>query len=194
MPSRMRAAARNPLSEPPLGRSTWVDVTGDHDLGAESQAGQEHLHLLGRGVLGLVEDDERVVEGAATHVRQRRDLDDAGFHQLRNGLGVHHVVQRVVQRAQIRVDLVVQGAGQESQPLAGLDRRPGQDDAADLFVLQRLHGLGHRQVGLAGTGRPHPEHDRVLVDGVDVVLLVERLRTDRLAAPGDDVEAEHLGG
>ena len=53
------------------------DVAGDHDLGAEAEPGQEHLHLLGRGVLRLVEDDEGVVERAAAHVGQRRDLDRA---------------------------------------------------------------------------------------------------------------------
>ena len=50
-------------------------VAGDDRLGAEPDAGQEHLHLLGRGVLRLVEDDEAGVERAAPHERQRRDLD-----------------------------------------------------------------------------------------------------------------------
>src|SRR2546422_10714687 len=36
------------------------DVAVDHRLGAEADAREEHLHLLGRGVLRLVEDDERV--------------------------------------------------------------------------------------------------------------------------------------
>src|SRR5688500_18150588 len=47
--------------EPALGATREVDlrhVTGDHDLGPEAQPGQEHLHLLGGGVLRLVEDDE----------------------------------------------------------------------------------------------------------------------------------------
>jgi hypothetical protein len=34
----------------------------------------------------------------------------------------------------------------------------------------------------------------VRVDGVDVALLVERLGPDGLATPGQDVEAQHLGG
>ena len=164
-----------------LGQVDLGDVAGDHDLGAEAEPGQEHLHLLGRGVLRLVEDDERVVERAATHVGQRRDLDGAGRHQPRDRLGVDHVVQRVVERPQVGVDLLVQRAGQEAEPLAGLDRRPGQDDPVDLLGLQRLDGLGHRQVGLAGAGRADAEDDRVLVDGVDVALLVERLGPDRLA-------------
>ena len=128
-------AARSPDREPP-GEIDLGDVAGDDDLGPESEAREEHLHLLGRGVLRLVENDERVVERATAHVRERRDLDDARLHQLRDRLDVHHVVQRVVQRPQVRVDLVVQRAGQEAQTLACLDRRTGQDDAADLLGLQ----------------------------------------------------------
>ncbi len=152
------------------------DVAGDDDLRAEAEAGQEHLHLLGRRVLRLVENDERVVQRAAAHVGQRRDLDRAGLHQPRQRVGIEHVVQRVEQRPQVRVDLVEQRAGQEAEPLARLDRRAGQDDAVDLLGQQRLHGLGHGEVGLAGAGRADAEDDRVLVDRVDVALLVQRLR------------------
>src|SRR5215470_17873851 len=35
-------------------------VPRDDDPGAEAEPGQEHFHLLGRGVLRLVQDDERV--------------------------------------------------------------------------------------------------------------------------------------
>src|SRR5439155_19055548 len=38
------------------------DVAGHDHLRAEPEPSQEHLHLLGRRVLRLVEDDERVVE------------------------------------------------------------------------------------------------------------------------------------
>ena len=59
------------------------DVAGHHGLGPEPDAGQEHLHLLGRGVLRLVEHDERVVERAAAHVGQRGDLDRAAVDVAR---------------------------------------------------------------------------------------------------------------
>src|SRR5690349_7346301 len=36
-------------------------VAGDDDLGAVAHAREEHLHLRGRGVLRLVEDDEALV-------------------------------------------------------------------------------------------------------------------------------------
>ena len=41
------------------------DVAGDDDLRPEADAGEEHLHLLGRRVLRLVEDDEAAVQRAA---------------------------------------------------------------------------------------------------------------------------------
>ena len=60
-PSRMPSTTRRPDLRA-AGQVDLGDVAGDHDLGAEAEPGQEHLHLLGRGVLRLVEDDERVVE------------------------------------------------------------------------------------------------------------------------------------
>src|SRR5688572_7278763 len=61
---------RKRLDEPRLPRMRKIDlrdVAGDDRLRPEAQTGQEHLHLLGGRVLRLVEDDERVVEGAAAH-------------------------------------------------------------------------------------------------------------------------------
>ena len=130
-------------------------------LRAEPETGEEHLHLLGRGVLRLVEHDERVVERAAAHVRERSHLDGARRQKLRHDLGVHHLVERVVERAEVGVDLVGEGARQEAEPLTGLDGGPREDDARDLAPLQRLDGLGHREVGLAGAGRADAEDDRV---------------------------------
>jgi hypothetical protein len=80
-----------------------------------------------------------------------------------------------------------------SPPFAGLDGRAAEDDAVDLLRLQRLHRLGHGEVGLAGAGRADAEGDGVLVDRVDVPLLVEGLRADRAAPVAQDVEGQHLG-
>ena len=76
--------------------------------------------------------------------------------------GIHQVVQRVVDRAQIGIDLLAHVAGQEAEPLAGLDRRPRQDDAVDLLALEQLHRLRDREPGLAGAGRAGAEHQ---IDG-----------------------------
>ena len=81
-------------------------VAGDDHPAAEAEAREEHLHLLRRRVLRLVEDDERVVERAAAHEGQRRDLDLALLDQGRELLAVHHVVERVEQRPEVGVDLL----------------------------------------------------------------------------------------
>ena len=178
----------------PAGEVDLGGVAGDDHLRPEAEAGEEHLHLRRGGVLRFVEDDERVVQRPPAHVRQRRDFDDAGFHELRDQLRVHHVPQRIVQRAQVGVDLLVEGARQEAEVLAGFDGRAGQDDPLYFLALQGLHGLGHGQVRLAGAGGADAEDDGVAVDGVDVVLLALRLGPHDLAAPRHDAAAgEHVG-
>ena len=165
----------------PVGHVDLRGVAGDDDLRAEADAGEEHLHLLGRRVLRLVEDDEAVVERATAHERQRRHLDRLALEQALRALGLDHVVQGVVERAQVRIDLGHQVAGQEAEPLAGLDGGTGEDDPLHLLGLQRLHRHRHRQPALAGTGRAEAERDDVVADGVDVALLAGRLRSHRLA-------------
>ena len=107
-------------------------VAGDDDLRAEPEPGQEHLHLLGRRVLGLVEDDERVVERAPAHERERRHLDRPLLEVRVEPVGVEHVVERVEERSQVRVDLREHVAREEAEPLPGLDGGPRQDDPAHL--------------------------------------------------------------
>ena len=127
-------------------------VTGDDHPRAEPEPREEHLHLLGRRVLRLVEDDERVVERAAAHERERRDLDRPALHVPGEPLGIEHVVERVVQRAQVRIDLREHVAREEPEPLARLDRRPREDDAADLALGERRR----RRAPSRGTSCPVP--------------------------------------
>ena len=156
---------------------------------AEADARQEHLHLLAGGVLRLVEDDEAVVERAAAHVRQRRDLDVTALKILRVGVRAEHLEERVVQRAQVGVDLVLQVAGQKAQPLARLNRRAREDDAVDALGAKRRDCLRHGEVSLAGAGRADAERDRVLLNGIQIRALTERLGLDGLALGRD---AHHI--
>ena len=100
------------------------------------------------------------------------------LHVAGDLLGLEHVVQRVEQRPQVRVDLRHQVAGQEAEPLAGLDRRPREDDAVDLAARERRRGHGDGEERLAGAGGADAEGDRVVADRVDVALLVDRLGRD----------------
>src|SRR5690349_9603852 len=70
------------------------DVARHDHLRVEPESREEHLHLLGTRVLGLVEDDDRVVQGAAAHVCKRSDLDRPALEVLVHLLRLEHVVER----------------------------------------------------------------------------------------------------
>ena len=95
-------------------------------------------------------------------------------------------MQCVVERAQVRVNLFVEGTGQESQTLASLHGGAGENNAVHFVGLQRLHSLRHGEVGLTGTRRADTEDDCVRIDSVHVLLLVNGLGTNRGAAGRED--------
>ena len=76
----------------------------------------------------------------------------AALHEPRDVVGIEHVVERVVERAQVRVDLREHVAGQEAESLPRLDRGTGEDDAVHGLGLERLHRERDREVALAGPG------------------------------------------
>ncbi len=149
------------------------DIARDHCLRAKADARQEHPHLLGGRVLRLVENDERVVQGPAAHEGDRRDLDDAALEQLCGLLVAQDVVERVVEGAQVGIDLFDHVARQEAQPFPRLDRGPGQHDALDLLLQQGRGCHRHGQVSLAGAGRADREDKVVVVDRLDVEPLLD---------------------
>src|SRR6478735_725836 len=88
-----------------------VDLRGiaGHDHAAVlAETGQEHLHLHRRGVLRLVQDDRGVGQRAAAHEGERRDLDLAGLERPLDDARVHEIVKRVVDRTEIRIDLLAE--------------------------------------------------------------------------------------
>ncbi len=170
-----------------LGEVDLGDVGGHDEPRIEPLAGQDHLHLLPGRVLGLVQDDEGVVQGPAPHEGQGGDLDDALVHQPVGLVVLGEIEEGVIEGAEVRIDLLGDIPGEEAELFARFDRGPGQDDALDELVLEEGKGHGHGQVGLPGARRADPEDEVVRLDGLDVVLLVEALGADRLAG-----EAERL--
>ena len=156
-----------------VGQVDLGDVAGDDGLGAVAHAGKEHLHLLDGGVLGLVHDDEGVVEGASAHEGQGGDLDDVALEELVDLFGIEQVVEGVVERAQVGVHLFLEGSGKEAEALAGLDRGTDENDAADFFGVEGGDGHGDGEVGFAGAGGADAEDHVVLLDGLDVLALVD---------------------
>jgi len=79
-------------------------VASDDGFRAVAEASEKHQHLLGRGILRFVEDDEGVVQRASAHVGQRRDFDRAPFGVLSISSTGSMSWQRVVERAEIGRD------------------------------------------------------------------------------------------
>src|ERR1051326_3799466 len=161
-----------------VGQVNLGNVAGDHHLGVEAHAGHEHLHLLGRRVLRLVQDDERIVQGAPAHEGDGRDLNHVALQVAVHSLLVHQVVERVIEWAEIGVDLLLQRSGQKAQALTGLDRRPCQDDPVHPLGIQRRDGHRHGEVGLARARGPDAEDHVVLFNSIDIASLVHALRLD----------------
>ncbi len=65
----------------------------------------------------------------AAHEGERCDFDDAGGDRTFDLVAGDHVIERVIERAEIRIDLFLHVARQEAKALAGFDGRTGQDDA-----------------------------------------------------------------
>ena len=147
-------------------------VAGDDDFRFLPEAGEGHEHLLAGGVLGLVEDDEGTGEGAATHEGERCDLDDSLIEVALGFLGVEHVVDCVVERAEVGGYLFLEVSGEETERLARLDGGAGEDDAVDGALFQHVQAHGHGQVGLAGARGAEAECDIVFLYGPDVGELV----------------------
>ena len=71
------------------------DIYGDHRLGAKSDARQKHFHLLRRGVLRLVEDDERVVQSAPAHEGKRCHFNLAALEHTVHFVETQQIVECV---------------------------------------------------------------------------------------------------
>ncbi len=162
-----------------------VGVAADHHPAVLAEAGEKHLHLHRRGVLRFVEDHEGIRQRAPAHEGDRRDLDFSARQPPLDLFGRHAVVERVVQGAQIGIDLFLHVAGKETELFARLHRRARQDQSLDAAGDELGDGLRHRQIGLAGARGSEREDHVVRHQLPHIMRLIERARHDRLA-PGAD--------
>ena len=153
---RLDQARLLPWRQVDLGR-----VAVDDHARAFAEARQEHLHLHRGGVLRLVEQHDGVGERATAHEGQRRHLDHAGLEAALDVPRLHEVVKGVVDRPQVRIDLLAHVARQKAEPLAGLHGRPRQDQAFDLPLLEKRDRMADRKPGLARSGRTFGEDEFV---------------------------------
>src|SRR5437899_1664699 len=71
---------------------------------------------------------------ASPHERQRRDLDRPALEHLPRAVEVDHIVERIVERTEIRIHLLGEIAGEEPELLAGLDGGTGENDAREALL------------------------------------------------------------
>ena len=112
-----------------------------------------------------------MLERPPAHERKRRDLDHAGLKAAFDHPPIHEVVERVVDRAQVRIDLVAHVAGQEAEPLAGLDRGARQHQPLDQTLLEERDGMADRKPVLPVPARTFGEHQLMLAQQSEIVIL-----------------------
>src|SRR6185437_11787152 len=122
------------------------DVAEAGELGAGPGARDQRLHLLGREVLRLVQDQEAVEEGAAAHEVERADLDAVAQQVIGRGttpvaalLRAGEHLEVVHERTHPRLHLFLLGTGQEADVLAERDGHARHDDLDEAVGLERLH-------------------------------------------------------
>ena len=123
------------------------------------------------GVLALIQNDDGLVERAAAHISQGHDFDDVVFHVAFDLLRFQHVIEGVEERPQVWVDLGDDVAGQETEPLAGFDRRADQNDAFHLSLTQKIYGHADGQKRLAGPGGSDAKRQVVFLHGSHIARL-----------------------
>ena len=87
------------------------------------------------------------------------------------------VIERIVQRTQVRIDLLAHVAGQEAEAFAGFDRWPRKYNAFHLPALEALGGVGNSKVGLARACGTQAEDEIDAIQSLDVEALGGRART-----------------
>lgn len=164
----------------PFGRQIHLsNVAGDNHLGMETEPSEKHLHLLRRGVLRFVENDERIVQRAAPHKAERRNFDVAPLDCARSPFHIHHVEQRIVQGTEIGIHFGIHIAGQKADLFARLNSRPRENDTAHFFLHKGTDRHRHSQIGLAGPSGADADHDVVRLNGFDIGFLRRRFWRDK---------------
>ena len=145
-------------------RKVHLACVSCHDeLRVASHPGEKHFKLSEVCVLRLVKYYTGPVKGAASHIGERGDLDDAVGHEFLEPSRRDHIPEGVIKRLQVRVELVFQVSWQEAEALSRLHCRACQYDAPYLPVLQCPYSKRNGDIGLSCASRPHGE-DKVVFE------------------------------
>ena len=168
-----------------MGKIDLGGIAGDDAFGFGSEAGEEHEHLFGGGVLAFVENNESAVESTTAHVGEGSDFEDSLIHHLLDLFDIEHIVEGVVEGAEVGENLFLEISWKETEGFACFDGGAGEDDTTNLIGFEIRDCEGHGEVGFAGAGWADAESEIVLANGVDVGLLEEGLWEDSGFFSGD---------
>ena len=154
-------------------------ISRNNRLRAIPDTGQKHFHLGGRGILGLVKNDKGVIQRTASHISQRRYLDEAFLHIFREAVRPHDLIEGIVQRAKIRVYLALQVSRKKSQLLPCFNRRTSQNNTIHFIRLKCCNCLCHRKICLSGSRRSYTKYDHLIGNHINIFLLSHRFWLNR---------------
>src|SRR3569623_764136 len=190
-----------------VGRVDLGNVAQAHHLGAGAGTGDQRLHLLGREVLRLVDDEELVEEGAAAHEVERLHFYPGTDQVLRGSaspfagivVALVQYVEVVFQCAHPRRHFLFLGPGQKTDVFADRNGHAGHDDfGVDLLVEHLGQTGGQREQGLAGTGLAEQgdEVDLGIHQYVECIVLLAVARGDApdvVLLVAEIAHRDHLG-
>ena len=97
------------MPQPGLGFTREINlrhISRDNNGGPKANTSQEHLHLLRRRILALIQNDKRIVQGAPAHVGQGSDFDKPPFDEFFYSFKAKQLIERVVKRPQVRINFL----------------------------------------------------------------------------------------
>ena len=155
-------------------------VPRDHHARSFTKTGQEHLHLHGGRVLRLIQHNKGIGQGAAPHKGKRRDLDLLLFDQFGRLFPRQEIIQRIVERLHIRIDLVLHITREEAELFTRFDRRTGQDNLIHVALNEHGHADSNREIGFTRARWADAKRKFVFEQVLDIGLLRVGARLNHL--------------
>ena len=144
--------------------------------------------------MGFIQNDKTVIQRSAAHIGKGRHLNGAALLVLLEGFRTQHIIQRIVKRAKVGGNLILQISRQKAQALPCLNSGAGQNDPIHRSLTKSGNRCRHSQIGLARTGRANANGDRIGLDRPHIALLTNGFGFDGLSLGSDaDHVLCHLG-
>ena len=127
----------------------------------------------------LIKNNKCIVKCTTSHICKRCNLDKTFFHIGIKALCTHNLEKCIIQRSEIRINLALQISRQESKLFTCLNRRSCKNNLIDLIILKCINSHRHCKICLTCSCRSYSEHNHLIPNGINILLLSECLRLDR---------------